>query len=95
VTGSTDLLDLIAGRVTDVDTAWSVGTFGAVAEFTRDAEETAALDRGADAISVVTARGGMRIGAHDAVRAQLPPSRSPSKAGISVWHCAYPREPAP
>jgi hypothetical protein len=68
VTGSTNLLDLIAGQVTDVDTAWSVGKFGAIAEFTRDAEETAALDRGTDAISVVTARGGMRIDAHDALR---------------------------
>jgi hypothetical protein len=46
VTGSTDLLDLIAGQVADVETAWSIGTFGAIAEFTRDAEETAAFDRG-------------------------------------------------
>ena len=51
-----------------MDTAWSVGTFGAVAEFTRDAEETVAFDRGAGAISVVTARGGMRIDAHHALR---------------------------
>jgi hypothetical protein len=68
VIGSTDLLDLIAGQVTDVETAWSIGTFGAIAEFTRDATETAAFDRGTGAISVVTARGGMRIDAHDALR---------------------------
>jgi hypothetical protein len=68
VSGSTDLLDLIAGQVTDAETAWSIGTFGAIAEFTRDAEETAAFDPGAGAISVVTARGGMRIDAHDALR---------------------------
>jgi hypothetical protein len=68
VSGSTDLLDLIAGQVTDVETAWSIGTFGAIAEFTRDAEETAAFDRGTGAISVVTARGAMRIDAHDALR---------------------------
>ena len=68
MSGSTDLLDLIAGQVTDAETAWSIGTFGAIAEFTRDAEETAAFDRGAGAISVVTARGGMRIDAHDALR---------------------------
>ena len=68
MSGSTDLLDLIAGQVTDVETAWSIGTFGAIAEFTRDAEETAAFDRGAGAISVVTARGGMRIDAHDSLR---------------------------
>ena len=68
MSGSTDLLDLIAGQVADVETAWSIGTFGAIAEFTRDAEETAAFDRGTGAISVVTARGAMRIDAHDALR---------------------------
>ena len=31
---------------------WSIGTFGAIAEFTRDARETAALDRGSDVVSV-------------------------------------------
>jgi hypothetical protein len=40
----------------------------AIAEFTRDAEETAAFDRGTGAVSVVTARGGMRIDAQDALR---------------------------
>lgn len=68
MSGSTDLLDLIAGQVADVETAWSIGTFGAIAEFTRDAEETAAFDRGTGAVSVVTARGGMRIDAQDALR---------------------------
>ena len=61
-------LDFLAEHLTDVETAWSVGTFGAIAEFTRDAEETAALDRGTNAISVVTGRGGLRIEAHDALR---------------------------
>ncbi|MGB7101633.1 MAG: hypothetical protein WBD95_23055, partial [Xanthobacteraceae bacterium] len=37
-------------------------------EFTRDADETAALDRGTDMVSVVTGRGGLRIEAHDALR---------------------------
>jgi len=79
VSGSTDLLDLIAGQVADVETAWSIGTFGAIAEFTRDAEETAAFDRGTGAVSVVTARGAERIsGGHlwiyrsDVRSAQVP-----------------------
>jgi hypothetical protein len=62
------LLDLLAGQLGDVDTAWSVGTFGAIAEFSRDAGEQVILERGPDAISVVTARGGMRIRANDDLR---------------------------
>jgi hypothetical protein len=64
----TNLLDFLAGQLTDVETAWSVGTFGAIAEFTRDVDETAAFDHHAHAISMVTARGGMCIEAHDALR---------------------------
>ncbi len=68
VSGKTDLLNYLADHLTDVETVWSVGTFGAIAEFTRDAEETSALDRAADAISVMTAPGGIRIEAHEALR---------------------------
>ena len=63
-----DLLNYLVDHLTNVETVWSVGTFGAIAEFTRDAEEMAALDRAADAISVMTARGGIRIEAHEALR---------------------------
>jgi hypothetical protein len=34
----------------------------------RDAEETATLDRDADAVWVVTARGGLRVETHNALR---------------------------
>jgi hypothetical protein len=68
VTSAPNLLDFFAEHLTDVETGWSVGTFGAIAEFTRDADETAALDRGNDLISVVTGRGGLRIEAHDVLR---------------------------
>jgi hypothetical protein len=54
-------LDFLAGRMADVETGWSLGTFGAIAEFTRDAGEPATLARGAAAVSAVTARGGIRI----------------------------------
>ena len=54
----TDLLDFLASQLADADTAWSLGTFGAIAEFTRDADEAAAISRADDMISAVTARGG-------------------------------------
>ena len=41
----TDLLDFLANQLADADTAWSLGTFGAIAEFTRDADEAAAISR--------------------------------------------------
>jgi Family of unknown function (DUF6925) len=58
---SDDVVDFLAGRLADTETGWSVGTFGAIAEFTRDAREPASLDRTAASVAVVTARGGMRI----------------------------------
>jgi hypothetical protein len=68
VTGSGELLDFLTGQLADAETAWSVGTFGAIAEFTRDAGEPAALQNTGGSIAAVTARGGLRIKAHDMVR---------------------------
>ena len=55
------LIDFLAGQLADTETGWSIGTFGAIAEFTRDAGEPALLDRTDQAVSVVTAKGGLRI----------------------------------
>jgi hypothetical protein len=63
-----DQVDLLAGHLSDADTAWSIGTFGAIAEFTRDADEAVALERIDGAIAAVTARGGLRLVAHEAMR---------------------------
>lgn len=68
MSGSADLLDLLAGQLAEAETAWSVGTFGAIAEFTRDADEAVSLRRAGDAILAVTARGGLRIEAQEALR---------------------------
>lgn len=57
----TDLQDFLAEKLADSEVAWSLGTFGAIAEFTRDADEAAELSRGEREISIVTARGGLRI----------------------------------
>lgn len=62
------VLDLLADQLADPETAWSLGTFGAIAEFTRDADEAAVLDRRDVMISAVTARGGLRIQTHPELR---------------------------
>jgi len=65
---ATDLLDFLAGQLADTETGWSLGSFGVIAEFTRDADETATLDRSDGTISLVTALGGIRIAAHRELR---------------------------
>jgi hypothetical protein len=63
-----DQFDLVAGHLADADTAWSIGSFGAIAEFMRDADEDVVLDRAGGAVAAVTARGGLRIIAHEKMR---------------------------
>jgi hypothetical protein len=64
----TGLAEFLAGQAADCDAAWSLGTFGAIAEFTRDADEAATLDRNGDMVAVVTPRGALRIDAHPVLR---------------------------
>jgi hypothetical protein len=64
----TDLVDFLAEQMADANTGWSLGTFGAIAEFTRDAGEAATLDHDGSVTSAVTARGGVRIDVHPALR---------------------------
>jgi hypothetical protein len=48
VSTGTKLPDFFANQLADPETAWSLGTFGAIAEFGRDSIEAAALtDAGA------------------------------------------------
>jgi len=68
MTGSVELLDVLGGQLADAETAWSVGSFGAIAEFMRDAGEAVAFRNAVGSISAVTARGGLQIKAHDALR---------------------------
>lgn len=56
-----DCLGFLAQQLSDPEAAWSLGTFGAIAEFTRDADEAADFLRTANAISVVTPRGALRL----------------------------------
>jgi hypothetical protein len=70
------LMDVLAGQLADTETGWSLGSFGAIAEFTRDIGEPAALHHTSGTISVVTARGGLRIDAFPELR--LIASESPT-----------------
>ncbi|MFG1374168.1 hypothetical protein V5F32_18470 [Xanthobacter oligotrophicus] len=58
--------DLLKRLALDPRTGWSLGIFGAIAEFTRDPGEPAAIDAGADVLTVVTARGGLAVRRHPA-----------------------------
>ena len=97
----------LAGQLADCETGWSLGAFGAIAEFTRDAGEPADQDNDGNAVSVVTARGGIRLEAArraEAVRIGIDdarklepsrlalPSRGPLRHGPPFRaHRAWPR----
>jgi hypothetical protein len=51
----------LSKQIADAETQWSLGTFGAIAEFTRDPDEPAAVTCSDTALTAVTARGGIRI----------------------------------
>jgi hypothetical protein len=63
------VFDLIAEQLADPDAQWSLGTFGAIAEFARDVGEPAEIVRGEAAMSVVTPRGGIRMEAREGLKA--------------------------
>lgn len=63
-----DVVDFLAGQLADAETAWSIGGFGAIAEFMRGADEAVTLQCEECSVSALTARGGLRIEAHDEVR---------------------------
>lgn len=52
---------LIAEHLSNPDTQWSLGTFGGIAEFSRDPEEAVELDFSDNDLSAVTVRGGIRL----------------------------------
>jgi hypothetical protein len=55
--------ECVAAQMADAETQWSLGTFGAIAEFARDPDEPADLHSDPAAASAVTDRGGIRIAA--------------------------------
>ncbi|MBR1123568.1 hypothetical protein JQ628_18735 [Bradyrhizobium lablabi] len=61
-------LALLRQAMADPDTQWSLGTFGAIAEFSRDEDEPARLSMTANVLSAVTGRGGIAIRPDAAIR---------------------------
>lgn len=62
---STHYQELLANALRDVDNGWSVGTFGAVAEFIRDRGEPHTSSSQDGCTQIVTARGGIRVTPRD------------------------------
>ena len=89
--------DLLHREIANPDTQWSLGTFGAIAEFARDSDEPVSLQQSDDAVSAVTARGGISIGHHP--RSRPFASESITKTGwgqrialcLPADHCAMNR----
>ena len=72
----TTAIDLLHREISDPDTQWSLNTFGAIAEFSRDHDEPARLTQSFVAVSAVTARGGITLRHH-------PRSRPFASEGIT------------
>ncbi len=58
---------VVHAHLLNPDSGWSIGTFGALAEFSRDADEPADIARTDDGGRVATARGALRIGLKNGV----------------------------
>jgi hypothetical protein len=58
---ASDILDVFAPLIEDFAYGWSIGTFGAVGEFSRGATEMATFGRGDTGAAVVTPRGALRL----------------------------------
>jgi hypothetical protein len=61
-------IDLLQREISNPDTQWSLGTFGAIAEFSRDHGEPVRLVWSAEAVSAVTPRGSIALKPHVAIR---------------------------
>jgi len=68
VNDATTHIELLAAQMADHETGWSLGTFGAIAEFARGGDEPVELSRTGAHIAAATARGGIRIAAREDMR---------------------------
>jgi hypothetical protein len=55
------VLKLLSDHILDLDTQWSLGTFGAIAEFSRDPDEAVNLITSDTGVAAVTSRGAVAI----------------------------------
>ncbi|MGC2712617.1 MAG: hypothetical protein WA366_04490 [Pseudolabrys sp.] len=77
------LSEFFDNQMKDPNTAWSVGSFGAIAEFMRDPDEPVTFRRNGTARSAVTARGGVLVDAQILSRQ----NRQLRTRGAIVSHC--------
>jgi hypothetical protein len=68
MTGTDTVRSLLRDHLRDAGSQWNLGTFGAIAEFMRDAGEPFEIVDEPDRLSVTTARGGIGFGALDEIR---------------------------
>lgn len=59
---------ILTQQASDPATSWSLGSFGAIAEFTRDAGEPAAIEAAGSTLAVSTGRGALRLAAVEGLR---------------------------
>lgn len=64
MTAAATTIDLLQREIANPDTQWSLGTFGAIAEFSRDHDEPVALGQSGDTVSAVTGRGAILLKHH-------------------------------
>jgi hypothetical protein len=62
------MLKLLSAQVLDSNTQWSLGTFGGIAEFSRDPDEAVEMATSANRISAITDRGAVAIEWHEDLR---------------------------
>jgi hypothetical protein len=63
-----DIAAVLAQQASDPATSWSLGSFGAIAEFTRDAGEPAQIEAAGNTLAVSTGRGALRLAAVEGLR---------------------------
>jgi hypothetical protein len=68
VTAAVSAIALLQREIANPDTQWSLGTFGAIAEFARDPDEQVALTQSEAAFAAVTPRGGIALKPHPGSR---------------------------
>lgn len=67
MTGTAFVRSLLRDHLLDAGSQWNLGTFGAIAEFMRDANESTEIVDESERMSVTTARGGIGLGRLDNV----------------------------
>ena len=89
-----NITDLLAAQLADSETAWSIGSFGAIAEFMREPDEVVKVGSGKETVSAITAKGGLRIVAHPELRPFASESRTTQSWSQRIALC-LPEQTAP